>query len=255
MREPKLAAKELKRCVKDLGMVGALVNGLDILYKNPISSTYPNRMPIFYDGQNYDILWKTLEELDVPLYIHPTIYNTNNQAFPDTYTLNFYDEFPQLTGSAWGFSIYLAQHILRLILHGVFDRFPKLKIILGHMGELLPWWADRFDNRMCIWRQEKKQISNKSFKNFHLPEFTFPKLPVIEYLKRNIYITTSGWFSDDALFYCINKLGIDHVLFSIDYPYEDQKSAADWIDNVNLNLEDKEKISYKNAVKLLKLDI
>jgi len=255
MRDPTLASKELKRCIIDLKMVGALINGLDIIYKEPMSSTFPNRYPVFYDKKNYDILWKTFEELDVPLYIHPTVYNTINRDNPDSTMLNFYDEYPQLPGSAWGFSINLAQHILRLVLSGVFDRFPKFKLIIGHMGEALPWWAERFDHRMCIWKNEVKLISKKDFKKFSQPEFIFPKLPLMEYFKRNIFITTSGWFSDDALQYCIKKLGVDRILFSIDYPYEDQKIASDWLDNVDLNKEDKEKIAYKNAAKLLKLDI
>lgn len=255
MRDPFSSVKELKRCVNELGMVGALVNGIDIVYKEPISSTYPNRFPLFYDTKNYDILWKTFEELDVPLYIHPTVYNSVNTNYPDSIVLSLYDEYPQLPGSAWGFSIYLAQHILRLILSGVFDRFPKFKLILGHMGESLPWWAERFDHRMCIWNKEVKAISKKDFKKYNLPNFEFPKLPIMEYFKRNIFITTSGWFSDDALHYCIKKLGVDRVLFSIDYPYEDQKAASDWLDNVDLSLEDKEKVAYKNAAKLLKIDI
>jgi 2,3-dihydroxybenzoate decarboxylase len=130
---------------------------------------------------------------------------------------------------------------------------PKLKLILGHMGEILPWWADRFDHRLCIYKNELNQISKNILKNDKLPIFKIPKLTLREYLKQNIYVTTSGWFSDSALKYVIDVMGIDRVLFSIDYPYEEQKIASDWIDNLDLPLEQKEKIAYKNAAKLLKI--
>jgi 2,3-dihydroxybenzoate decarboxylase len=242
MRYPKEAAKELDRCVKKLHMLGALVNGADVF----------NKKSIFYDTPEYDVLWKKAVELDVPIYFHPAVYTTVNDEINDPNIIDFYNKYPVLSASAWGFSINLAQHILRLMLSGVFDRFPKLKIIIGHMGELLPWWAERFDHRVCVYKQEVKQISKKNFKKNKLPLFSIPKLTLTEYLRKNIYVTTSGWFSDDALKYVIKKVGIDRVLFSIDYPYEKQNVACEWMDNVDLSLEDKEKISYKNAQKLFK---
>jgi 2,3-dihydroxybenzoate decarboxylase len=248
MRDPKEAAKELERCVKELKMVGALVNGNDISY----SKNYKDGDALFYTTLDYDILWKKFVELDVPLYIHPTVYMTPYKS-KDSKIVDFYNKFPQLAASAWGFSIFLAQQILTLVLSGVFDRFPKLKLILGHMGEVLPWWAERFDHRLCIYKQELNQVTNEEFKKNKLPYFQIPKLTLSEYLKRNIYITTSGWFSDDALKYLIKKVGIDRVLFSIDYPYEKQSVACEWMDNVPLPMKDKEKIAYKNAAKLLKI--
>ena len=250
MSSPKLAVKELERCVNELGMVGVLLNGNDAVYRN--GKKLLNRM-LFYDTPEYDVFWQKLVELDVPLYIHPRVYGSPSESIPDKYLSLFYNKYPELPGSAWGFSIYLAQHILRLILSGVFDRFPKLKLILGHMGEILPWWADRFDHRLCIYKNEMNQINKNVLKNDKLKPFNLPKLSLREYLKQNIYVTTSGWFSDSALKYVIDVMGVDRVLFSIDYPYEDQKIASDWIDNVDLPLEQKEKIAYKNAAKLLKI--
>lgn len=248
MTHPKEAAKELERCVKKLNMVGALINGNQIIFKNG------KQQVLFYDTPDYDVLWKKFVELDVPLYIHPTVYTSpGGIKADDPDVINFYKKYPQLPSSAWGFGSNLAEHILRLVLSGVFDRFPKFKLILGHMGEILPWWAERFDHRLCIYKQELKQISKNDFKKYKLPLFSIPKLTLSEYLRRNIYITTSGWFSDDALIYVINKVGIDRVMFSIDYPYEKQSIACEWIDNVPLSFEDKEKIAYKNAKKLLKI--
>lgn len=248
MRDPLKASLELDRCIKELGMVGALVNGPDIIYKNN------KKEMLFYDTPEYDILWKKFEELDVPLYIHPAVYESLD-THEDKTLIHFYKEYPELVGSAWGFTIYLAQQIMRIMISGVFDRFPKLKIIIGHMGELLPWMAERFDHRLCVYKKELTQLSKQEFKKNGLSEFKIPKLTLSEYLKRNIYITTSGWFSDDALLHVINKVGIDRVMFSIDYPYEEQSVASEWLENIPLSFGDKEKIAYKNAAKLLKLNI
>jgi len=253
MRDPYQASIELERCISKLGMVGALVNGYDILYLD--LEPNPTNKVLFYDTPEYDVLWKKFEELDVPLYLHPIVYKSINDQVPDKQLLDFYDKYPSLSASEWGFSSYLAQHVLRLIISGIFDRFPKLKLILGHMGEMLPWIAERYDHRLCIYKNELKQISKEEFKKNKLPEFIIPQLTLTEYLQRNIYITTSGWFSNDALEYVIKKVGIDRVMFSIDYPFEDQSDASDWMDNVPLSIEDKEKVAYKNAARLLKINI
>jgi 2,3-dihydroxybenzoate decarboxylase len=123
------------------------------------------------------------------------------------------------------------------------------------MGEILPWMAERFDHRVCMYKTNLKQISKNDFDKNLLKKFNIPKLSLTEYLRKNIYVTTSGWFSDDALKYVIKKMGIDRVLFSIDYPYEKQKIASEWIDNVPLSLKYKKKIAYENAAKLLKIKI
>jgi len=243
-RHPVEAAQELERCVTQLGMLGALVNGPDTAF---------NEKAIFYDGREYDVLWKKFVDLDVPLYLHPTIYTSIHDTKPDPIFLEFFTEFPSLQASPWGFSFYLAQHVMRLIVSGVFDRFPKLKIILGHMGELLPWWAERFDHRICMYKTEKNLAKEEDKKIYKWRDFPLPRLSVSEYLKRNIYITTSGFFSDDALLYAIQKMGIERVMFSIDYPFESQSRACEWMDRVPLSLKNKELIAYKNAAKLLKI--
>jgi predicted TIM-barrel fold metal-dependent hydrolase len=255
MRSPIHAAKELERCVKDLGMVGALVNGSDLLLKKSKKSIKKVQVSLFYDTPNYDVLWKKFEELDVPIYFHPEVYPSTDTTIPDLNLLEFYDKFPILAESSWGFTVGLAQHIMRLVVSGVFDRFPKLKVILGHMGEILPWMAERYDHRLCMYKANLKQINKADFKKNLLVEYTLPKLSLSEYLRKNIYVTTSGWFSNDALEYVIKKMGIERVLFSIDYPYEDQDIACEWMDNVPLSLKDKKKIAYENTAKLLKIKI
>jgi len=255
MRSPIQAAKELERCVKELGMVGALVNGSDILFKTSKKSLKKIQVSLFYDTPNYDVLWKKFEELDVPIYFHPEVYPSTGSFIPDINLLDFYDKYPLLSGSSWGFTIGLAQHMMRLIVSGIFDRFPKLKIILGHMGEILPWMAERYDHRTCMYKANLKQISKSDFNKNKLVEFKIPKLSLSEYLRKNIYVTTSGWFSNDALEYVIKKMGIERVLFSIDYPYEEQNIACEWMDNVPLSFKDKKKIAYENTAKLLKIKI
>ena len=248
MSYPKESAKELERCVKELKMVGALINGGQLFYKDRKQEF------LFYDTPEYDVLWKKFVELDVPLYIHPAVYTSpGGIEANDPNVLEFYKEYPQLPSSVWGFSSNLAEHILRLVLSGIFDRFPNFKLILGHMGEILPWWAERFDHRLCVYKQELKMISKSDFKKNNLPLFKIPKLTLTEYLRKNIYFTTSGWFSNDALKYLIKKVGIDRIMFSIDYPYEKQNIACEWLDNVPLSLKDREKIAYKNAKRILKI--
>ena len=150
MKSPILAAKELKRCIKELKMVGALINGSDFIYTK---NNY--KQALFYDTKDYDILWKTFQELDVPLYIHPSVYSTPQGTIPSSNMMELFNLYPNMPGSSWGFHYYLAQHILRLLLSGIFDRFPKMKLILGHMGEMLPWFAERFDHRICIYTNLK----------------------------------------------------------------------------------------------------
>lgn len=178
-----------------------------------------------------------------------------DNIIPDKIMMNFYDKYPVLTASPWGFSFYLSKHIMRLVLSGIFDRFPRLKIIIGHMGELLIWWAERFDHRVNVYNKNLLKISEEDLKNNNIVKFNLPKLELREYLKRNFYFTTSGWFNTDTLEFIIKKVGIDRVLFSVDYPYEDNYKASEWIDNIDLPIEDLEKICWKNANKLLKLNI
>jgi predicted TIM-barrel fold metal-dependent hydrolase len=248
MRDPKQASVELERCVKELGMLGALVNGNEVRYTGKTPHYF------YYDTPDYDILWNKFEELDVPLYLHPSVYESVDRN-SDKELLNMYEKYPMLEGSVWGFHFYLAQQIIRIILSGVFDRFPKFKLIIGHMGEILPWFQERFDHRLCVYKSDFKAVSKNEFEKNNLPTFKIPKLTLDEYLRKNIYVTTSGWFSNDALEFTIKKIGIDRVMFSIDYPFEKQSIACDWMDNVPLSFKDKEKIAYKNAARILKIKL
>jgi len=213
MQDPLAAAKELERAVKDLHFVGALINGQTGGH--------------YLDEERYYPFWERVEELGVPIYIHP--------GAPYQLAQNYIDN-SVLEGAVWGWTVETATHALRLVFRGLFDRFPKIKIILGHMGETLPYLLWRFDSRWNIMKHEVKLLKKPS-----------------EYIKQNFYITTSGVCANEPLVCAINALGEDRVMFSVDYPYEYSDIAADFIEKAPLKNEILEKVCYKNAAQLLKI--
>lgn len=227
MREPDAAIEELTRAVKELGFVGALING----YDNAGSQT-----PIYYDAPEYLDFWKVAEALDVPIYIHP-------RTVPDARETT-YKSYPELKGAAWGFHVETAEHVLRMIISGLFDKVPNLKIILGHLGEFLPFWCYRVDHRI----QREGWDGEVAAKNGR-PR----KLTVSEYVKRNIYATTSGFFYTPALEHTLQVLGYEHVMYSVDYPYEDMTEANEWFKTLDYSPSVLQAIAYDNAKKILKL--
>ena len=227
MREPDAAIKELERAVKDLKLVGALVNGYDNAGDNA---------PIYYDAPEYLDFWKAAEALDVPIYIHP-------RTVPDD-RVTTYLPFPELKGAAWGFHIETGEHALRMIINGVFDKVPNLKIILGHLGEVLPFWCWRIDHRIQRegWDGEVAAANGRP-----------RKLSVTEYVRRNIYASTSGMFYTPALEHTIKVMGKDRIMYAVDYPYEDPKEANAWFNTLELDQDVLQAIGYGNAKRILKL--
>jgi predicted TIM-barrel fold metal-dependent hydrolase len=224
--DPQLAAKELQRCIGDLGFVGALING----YDNSGGSE-----PLYYDAPQYLDFWRAVAEIDVPVYIHP-------RSVPDD-RITTYSGYPELRGAAWGFHVETAEHVLRLILSGLFDKVPRLRIIIGHMGELLPYWTWRIDHR----------IEREGWRNRPETRDRQRKYTVTEYLKSNFYITTSGSFDTAGLEHALKVVGADRILYSVDYPYEDSREANDWFEELSLGEGDKKKIAFDNAAGLLKI--
>lgn len=213
MHSPREAAGELTRAVEQLGFKGALVHG------------HTNGR--YYDDRAYDAFWERLQALDVPLYLHPIDF----PEVPKTF-----EGHPELTAAAWGWGIETGTHALRLLFGGVFDRFPRVQVVLGHMGEGLPFQRWRFDSRFAVYPhgiQLQRQPS--------------------EYIGRNILITTSGVCSPGALSGALQEVGPDAVMFSVDYPYESPSVAADFIEKAPISEEVREKICYSNAARLLKL--
>ena len=213
--DPKAAAAELERCVK-LGFKGAMIHGLS--------------NGVFLDEPQFDPIWERAQALDVPIYLHPSV---PLQAVQDAYYAKYSKDFPMVIRAGWGFTVETATIAIRLVLGGVFERFPKLNMILGHLGETLPFLQWRIDQ--ALKRPGHKTVSFR------------------ETFSHNFYLTTSGNFSNPALLCCVMEMGIDHLLFAIDYPFVANAPGVDWIPTIPLCDEDKIKLLSGNAKRLLKM--
>ena len=213
--DPAAAADELDRCVSELGFKGAMIHGLT--------------NGAFIDEERFWPIFERAQALDVPIYLHPA------PPHPDvvkTYYAPYDEKYPIILGPGWGFTAETAVQGLRLVLSGLFDKVPEVKFILGHLGESLPF---------MVWR------INQSFNR------TGEGVPFREIFCHNFYITTSGFFSDPALQCCISEMGIDHVLFSIDWPFVENEPGAEWMEQVHIAEEDRIKILSGNCKALLKM--
>jgi len=219
MQDPDEAAKELQRCVRDYGFKGALVNGYSQL-GNPENCLY-------YDLREYWDFWSVVEQLDVPFYLHPREPSQRRA----------YEGHPWLIGPAYGFAAETGLHALRLLGSGLFDKYPRLTLILGHLGEGLPFNLYRIDQRIAwspLGYPAKKKIA--------------------EYFQQNVYITTAGNFRTQSLIDCIVEVGADRILFSTDYPFEQVREAAEWFDGASISDADRLKIGRLNALELFKIE-
>ena len=214
MQDPAAAAVELGRCVRELGFCGALVN--DHLQAH------------YLDEPRYDEVWAALEELSVPLYLHP--------GAPPADRWKVLDGRPELYGATWSWAAEVGGHALRIIYGGVFDRHPGATLILGHMGEFLPFMRSRLDSR------------------YHTLDLKAPlqRMPSA-YLGSNVVITTSGVFSPAALTGAVLEIGADAVMFSVDYPYESSHEAVAGLERATLSDTDRHKIAHRNAERILRL--
>jgi predicted TIM-barrel fold metal-dependent hydrolase len=224
MQDPEEASRELIRCVKDLGFVGALVNGFSQVGQ-PDSA-------IYYDLPQYRPFWRIVAALDVPFYLHP------RNPLPSD--IRAYEGHNWLLGPNWAFHAETAVHALRLIGAGLFDEFPNLRIILGHLGEGIPAYLWRIDHRNDWMRAPHKYAAKKW---------------VADYFRGNFVLTTSGNFSTSALVQSVAEIGVERVLWSADYPFEDISDAADWFDSAPIDEDARRKIGRDNALKLFKLKI
>jgi 2,3-dihydroxybenzoate decarboxylase len=220
MQHPDAAAAELHRAITVLGFRGVLVNGFTALdHGSGIA---------YYDAPEYASFWAEVERLDVPFYLHPRDPLPAREPILDGH--------PWLRGSAWAFGVETATHALRLMASGLFDRHPGLRMILGHLGEMLPFNAWRIDHRL-----------SKS------PRGIPARRSVTDYLRTNVYVTTSGHFRTAALELTIAEMGADRVLFSIDYPFEDMADATTWFAGTNLSDAHRALIAAENARRVLRL--
>lgn len=224
------ACREFERVVKTLGMPGVLVNGFQLVGDE--------RGALFYDQPEYDAFWETAQRLDAPVYLHP---GPNARGMMDIKGWSqMFARFQWLQSAAWFWGVETGSHALRIITTGVFDRFPKAQLILGHNGEHIVHEIWRLDQRIA-----------------HMP-MTVPvpmKKPVRSYFRTNVQVTTSGVFSDFALRHVIQEIGADRVLFAIDTPYEHMDEGATWFDAAPISAAERQAIARGNAIRLLKLPL
>jgi predicted TIM-barrel fold metal-dependent hydrolase len=218
MRSPQAAADELERTVRDLGFCGALINGVT-----------EGR---FLDDPRFDPILARAERLDAPIYVHP---NLPPQSVREAY----YSGLPGLSGfrlatAAWGWHSEVAIHVLRLVLSGTLDRHPKLRLIIGHMGEGLAAMMVRSDRTLADYVG-------------HLTR------SVAQTILDQVSVTTSGLFTQPPLDVALAVFGIDRVMFSIDYPYSSNRTGRNFLDTLKLPAADLEKFAHGNADRLLKL--
>jgi 2,3-dihydroxybenzoate decarboxylase len=222
LQDAELAAKELTRCVKELGMVGALANGFSqIGDANTIA---------YLDEKQYWPFWDVVAKLDVPFYLHP--------RNPLPQDCRIYKDHGWLMGPTWAFGQETAVHALRLMGSGLFDRYPNIQIILGHMGENLPYGIWRVDNTNAWIPNRHNYLAKKK---------------IGHYFQNNFHITVSGNFNAQSLYCAMSVIGTDRIMFSTDWPFENIDHAAVWFDAVPMAENDRLKIGRTNALRLFKL--
>lgn len=227
LQSPEAAADELERAVREDGFLGALTNG-------HITSKY-------LDDPRFEPVLARAEALDVPIYLHPgyptdEVFNTYYKTTRSEYTKEYQDYIFSGSGLGWHQEVLI--QCVRMITYGVFDRFPRLKIIIGHMGEGLPFYYERIANDMG-------EPTEKSLEK-----------PFAQYFQDNFWFTTSAFFQDDLLHQLLKYISVDRVMFATDYPFiESIQEGTDWFRAVDLPREDKEKIAFRNAGNLFGIKV
>ena len=219
LHDPATAASELERAITRLGFKGVMING----YSNAGDA----RTGEYLDEPKFLPFWEAAAALGVPVYLHPR----------PALEQRIYRGHSELIGATWGFAPEAATHALRLVYSGLFDRFPTLTVVLGHLGETLPYFAWRIQH--CFeYNPADKRVERR----------------LQDYLCENFYVTTSGYFSDQALIGALLTIGADRILFAVDYPYEVMEPAARWIERAPISEKnDRRKIASGNARRLFKL--
>ena len=215
---PDKAAAELEHMVRDHGFVGAVIHG--------------HNRGRYFDDKFFWPIFESAQALDVPIYLHPTV---PPQAVVDA----SFGGLPQpvsdaLAGSGWGWHIETGLHILRLVLGGVFDAFPKLQYVIGHCGEALPFMMQRFEERFPA-------------------SVTKLKEPVSHYLRHNVHYTIAGFNFPATFLDLLLEVGVDRIMFSADYPYNTMEAARAFLDQIPVSAPDRARIAHGNAEKLFKL--
>lgn len=213
------AVAELHRAVTELGFHGVLINSF---------SDMPDGSAAHLDEERFDPFWSALENLDVPLYLHPRLLPADQRVAMV--------KWPEMAGPVLEFTTETSSSALRLITSGVFDRHPKAQVILGHLGETLPYNIWRIENRM------RKATDRTTLER-----------KLTSYLTDNFYITTSGHFFTPSLLTAVEVMGSDRVMFSVDYPFDEMPQGSEWFDNAAIDEDLRQKVGRENAVRLFSL--
>jgi predicted TIM-barrel fold metal-dependent hydrolase len=218
LQNPATAARELERSIRELHFVGTMVNG--------------TTGGLFLDDPRFTPFWEAAQSLDAPVYLHP--------APPPALVMQaYFSGLPQdlafmLSTAGWGWHVETGMHALRLIATGLFERFPRLQIIIGHMGENLPYSLARAD---AVLSRSRQKLSRSVADTFH----------------QHFHITTSGYFTLPPLLCALEVVGADRILFSIDYPFSPTEIGRRFLDSIPLSPTDLSKIAHQNAERLLKI--
>ncbi len=213
MQDPKAAADELERCMRELKFAGAMING--------------HTRGQYLDHPSLAPFWERAAALGAPIYLHPTDPVAPSPAL---------EGHKGLRRATWEWTFETGSHALRLVFGGVFDRYPKARVILGHMGETLPYLLWRFDSRAKLYGIKLSK-------------------PPSEFIRSNILITTSGMCSAEPLNCAIAALGHERIMFAADYPFEDAAEAGHWLDGETLDDKVRADIAANNAIRLLGLNL
>ena len=216
--EPDAAADELERAVRTHGFVGAVING--------------HCRGVYLDDPHFEPIFDRAAGLQAPIYLHPTVpppavIESSYAGFSEPVTY-------ALATVAWGWHINTATHVLRVILGGVFDRHPNLQLIIGHMGEALPFMMPRLDSKLQ-------------------PELTGLDRPISAYLRENLHYTFANFNTPATFASLVANVGVERVAFSTDYPFASMRAGRDFLDSLPLSRQDRARISHGNAERLLGL--
>ncbi len=216
-QSPKRAVKEMERAIRTLKLNGFILN----------SHTYGE----YLDDPKYWPVLEAAEALDACIYIHPRAASDTLKGPLQDYAMD---------SAMWGYGVEVGTHVVRMMAAGVFDQFPKLKICIGHMGEAIPFW---------IWR-----ITFMNGRAQSIGRAPQTKLTMEEYLRRNFVVTTSGVEDPLALEYTIRKIGIDNVMWAIDYPYQPQQPAVDFMDSAPVTEAQRAQLYHRNAERIFHIE-
>ena len=218
IQAPQDAAKEFERCVRQLGFKGTNING--------------HTRGRYLDDPFFSPILECAEALGVPIYLHPTVppkavADALYGGFSATVTGVF-------ASSGWGWHIETAVHLLRMILGGVFDRHPKLQVVIGHMGEAIPFMLPRLNKTLS-------------------PQVTTLARPIADYLRQNVHYTFGGFNFAPTFLNLLLEIGVDRIMFSVDYPYGSMEEAKGFLQHLPVSEVDRERIAHGNAERLLGL--